>query len=74
MIEEYKYPCKILAASFKTMDQVNEAFEAGAETATMSVDLLVDALNQDEIHKAVEVFEQDWESIYGIGMKLKDIE
>ena len=55
------------------MDQVNEAFEAGAQTATMSVELLVDALNQDEIHKAVDVFEQDWESIYGKGTKLKDL-
>ena len=73
MIEEYNYPCKILAASFKTMDQVNEAFEAGAQTATMSVELLVDALNQEEIHKAVDVFEQDWESIYGKGTEISQL-
>ena len=73
MIEKNQYPCKILAASFKSMDQVNEAFEAGAHTATMSVDLIVDALNQAEIHKAVDVFEQDWESIYGKGMRIKNL-
>lgn len=73
MIDKNQYPCKILAASFKTMDQVNEAFEAGAHTATMSVDLIVDALNQAEIHEAVDVFAQDWESIYGKGMNIKDL-
>lgn len=73
MIKKNQYACKILAASFKTMDQVNDAFEAGAQTATMNVDLIVDALSQPEIHDAVDVFEQDWESIYGSGTKISDL-
>ena len=65
MIAEYHYSTKILAASFKNMGQVNTAFEYGAQAATLSPDLLVDAFKMPSIQKAVDDFAADWEKIFG---------
>jgi len=58
---------KILAASFHTVQQVNSAFEMGAQAATMSADILKTALTAPAIGAAVQDFTNDWESIYGAG-------
>ncbi|MFC6164043.1 MULTISPECIES: fructose-6-phosphate aldolase [Lactiplantibacillus] len=58
---------KILAASFHTVQQVNSAFEMGAQAATMSADILNTALTAPAIGAAVKDFTNDWESIYGVG-------
>lgn len=56
---------KILAASFHTVQQVNSAFEMGAQAATMSADILNTALTAPAIGAAVDNFTADWEGIYG---------
>ncbi len=58
---------KILAASFHTVQQVNDAFAAGAQAATMGVDVLHTALTNPAISNAVDQFTEDWESLYGAG-------
>lgn len=73
MIAKYDYRTLILGASFKSMDQVNDALDAGAQCVTLNVDLLIEAFKLPEIQKAVDDFEQDWESIYGKGTKLKNL-
>lgn len=65
MIEKYNYKTKILAASFKNMGQVNDAFVCGAQTATMAPDILLDSLDMVAIQKAVDDFEKDWKSVFG---------
>lgn len=65
MINEYGYSTKILAASFKNISQVNDAFVCGAQTATLAPELLHDAFKMPAIQKAVDDFEADWKSIYG---------
>lgn len=65
MIEKYNYPTKILAASFKNIGQVNDSFAAGAQTATMAPEILIDALKMPAIQKAVDDFAADWESVFG---------
>ena len=65
MIAEYNYSTKILAASFKNMSQVNTAFECGAQTVTLSPELLVDAFKMPSIQKAVDDFAADWEKTFG---------
>lgn len=65
MIEKYNYKTKILAASFKNIGQVNDAFLAGAQTATMAPEILFDALKMPAIQKAVDDFDSDWKSVYG---------
>ncbi|MCO7124787.1 fructose-6-phosphate aldolase [Sporolactobacillus shoreicorticis] len=66
-IERTDSRTKILAASFKNVGQVNAAFEAGAQAATMSADILTAALGMPAINKAVTDFTADWESVFGKG-------
>lgn len=72
-IYKYNYPAKILAASFKNMGQVNAAFEAGAQAATVAPDLLHSALNMPAIIKAVDDFTADWEKVFGKGVSITDL-
>lgn len=65
MIDLYHYNTEILAASFKNAGQVDRAFLAGAQTATMDPSILEAALTFSHITSAVDAFEQDWKSIYG---------
>lgn len=65
MIELYDYKTKILGASFKNAGQVDRAFLAGAQTATMDPSILSAALGQAHILKAVDDFDADWKSVYG---------
>ena len=65
MIDRYNYKSEILAASFKNAGQVERAFEAGAQTATVDPSILTGVLGQPHILGAVDVFDKDWKSIYG---------
>ena len=65
IIDKYGYKTKILAASFKNMGQVNKAFMAGAQTATMGVDIIKSAFANPMIDKAIADFSADWQSVYG---------
>lgn len=65
MLDRYGYSTKILAASFKNIRQVNEAFACGAQAATVSPDILLSAFAIPSIKKAVDDFAADWESVFG---------
>lgn len=64
-IRRYGYKTKILAASFKNIAQVNAAFAAGAQTATLPPQLLHEAMGMAAVGKAVADFKSDWESVFG---------
>lgn len=65
MIDKGGYHTKILAASFKNAGQVECAFTAGAQAATVNPSILTGALNQAHILGAVDTFVHDWQSVYG---------
>ncbi|MFA9397610.1 MAG: fructose-6-phosphate aldolase [Clostridiaceae bacterium] len=65
MINQYGYSTKILAASFKNIAQVDKAFLAGSQTATLDPAILEAVMGMPSIQKAVVDFTNDWESIYG---------
>lgn len=65
MIDRYRYPAQILAASFKNAGQVDRAFLAGAHTATMDPSILESVLTQPHIRHAVDTFDADWKSVFG---------
>ena len=65
MIDRYGYKTEILGASFKNAGEVDRAFLAGAQTATMDPAILSGALQQAHIIAAVDTFDSDWKSIYG---------
>lgn len=65
LISKYNSNSKILAASFKNVNQVTTAFEYGAQAVTLGTDILDNALGLPTIQKAVDDFSTDWESLYG---------
>ncbi|SJZ35875.1 fructose-6-phosphate aldolase, TalC/MipB family [Pilibacter termitis] len=64
---------KILAASFKNVEQVNAAIEEGAAAATLPADLFKQAFSMPSIEKAVDDFTKDWESIFGVGSSVSSL-
>lgn len=66
MIDENHSTCKILAASFKNIAQVNQAFLAGAQAATVQPAMLHTCFTMAAVEKAVAAFQADWESVQGV--------
>ncbi|OFL59833.1 fructose-6-phosphate aldolase [Streptococcus sp. HMSC061D01] len=56
---------KILAASFKNVGQVNQAFANGAQAITAGADVFESAFAMPSISKAVDDFAADWSFIHG---------
>ncbi|GAA3616751.1 fructose-6-phosphate aldolase [Secundilactobacillus similis] len=72
-IERDHAATKILAASFHTVQQVNDAFTAGAQAVTMGPELIDQALGTPAINDAVAQFTTDWESLYGEGSTINQL-
>lgn len=64
-IEKNQSSNKILAASFKNIGQVTDAFVNGAEAVTLSPDLYINNLNLTTVDQAILQFQNDWKSLYG---------
>lgn len=67
------YDCKILAASFKGVQQVRDALNYGSQAVTAPVDVLKQIFKNPNIEKAVDDFNADWYSVYGDGKGLCDL-
>lgn len=59
------YNCKILAASFKGVQQVRDSFNAGAQSITAPVEVLKAIFANPNIEKAIDDFNHDWYTMYG---------
>ena len=68
-----QYDCKIIAASFKSVQQVREAFNHGAEAITAPVAILKQIFKNPNIEKAIDDFNHDWYSTYGEGKGICDL-
>ena len=67
------YDCKIIAASFKGVQQVKDSFNYGAHAITAPVDVLKAIFKNPNIEKAVDDFNSDWYVIYGEGKGICDL-
>jgi len=67
------YDCKILAASFKGVQQVRDALNYGAQAVTAPTAILKQIFKNPNIEKAVDDFNSDWYSIYGDGIGICDL-
>ena len=65
MLEQAKFPTKILAASFKNVEQVNELLENGIEAVTIPVDVAFNMLDIPSTPMAVDDFTRNWQAAYG---------
>ena len=72
-IETDCYDCKILAASFKGVQQIKDAFNHGAETITAPVGILKQIFLNPNIEKAVDDFNSDWYKMYGENVGICDL-
>lgn len=59
---------KILAASFKNVSQINQAFAQGAQAITAGPDVFEAGFAMPSIQKAVDDFGKDWSDNYGNDM------
>ena len=59
------YESKIVAASFKGVQQVKDALNNGAQAVTVPVEVLKQIFANPNIEKAVNDFNQDWYAMYG---------
>ncbi|MGQ9412679.1 fructose-6-phosphate aldolase [Streptococcus pluranimalium] len=64
-IERTNSQSKLLGASYKTIEQINGTFDAGAQAITVSPELIEQLLSSNTIVKAVEDFQKDWKVIHG---------
>ena len=67
------YDTKIVAASFKGVQQIREAFNYGAQAITAPVEILKQIFKNPSIEKAVDDFNADWYSMYGEGTGICDL-
>ena len=64
-LEIYKLNCKVLAASFRTAEQVHKCASAGCHSVTVSAKILRSLIVNPMTDVAVRAFERDWEEAYG---------
>lgn len=67
------YDTKIVAASFKGVQQVRDAFNYGAQSITAPVEVLKQIFKNPNIEKAVDDFNADWYAMYGEGTGICDL-
>lgn len=64
---------KIVAASFKGVQQIRDAFNYGAQSITAPVEVLKQIFKNPNIEKAVDDFNADWYAMYGKGTGICDL-
>lgn len=72
-IDHDGYDCKIVAASFHALSQVEAAIRNGAQAVTVSYPVLTTIFKNPNIDKAVSDFNKDWYSVYGEGKGILDL-
>ena len=65
LIERYHLPSKLLVASFKNVQQVMQVMKLGVAATTLPVDIATHMLTTPATDSAVDVFERDWQSVFG---------
>jgi len=64
-IDKYGIDCKVIAASFKNVEQVHKCAVAGCHSATVTADVLESIVSHPMTDIAVDGFDKDWASVYG---------
>ncbi len=61
----YGTDCKVLAASFKNVQQVNDCASVGCHSVTLAPELFHALISHPMTDAAIAGFEKDWQSVYG---------
>ncbi|MFB2903393.1 fructose-6-phosphate aldolase [Aeromonas jandaei] len=73
LIATYQLSAKVLAASFKNVQQVHEVAKAGAQSVTIAPDVFDQLLNHPLTDSGVAGFVMDWNGVYGEGKTILDV-
>lgn len=73
LLEMYHLPAKVLAASFKSVEQVHKVSLAGGQAITAGPEILDALLKHPLTDASVAQFIQDWEAVYGEGKVTADL-
>lgn len=65
MFNNYDIKCQILAASFKTVEQIHKIAMAGGHAVTINPKLFDSLVYHPMTEYAIDDFNADWESVYG---------
>ena len=65
IFHNYDIKTRILAASFKTVEQVHKVSMSGAHAITINPDLFDMLIYHPLTYYAIDDFSKDWESVYG---------
>ncbi|MFZ7134567.1 MAG: transaldolase family protein [Eubacteriales bacterium] len=67
MIEVYDFNCKVIAASFKNLQQIHHCTLQGVHGVTIGADLLDNLVKHDLTQSSVKQFSEDWgKSFYNV--------
>ncbi len=65
IFKRYNIKTKVLAASFKTVEQVHKISMTGADAVTVNPDIFDMLIYHPLTYYAIDDFNKDWESVYG---------
>ena len=65
IFNNYNIKTKVLAASFKNVEQVHKVSMTGAQAVTVNPDLFDMLIYHPLTYYAIDDFNKDWESVYG---------
>jgi fructose-6-phosphate aldolase 2 len=65
MLDRYGLDTKVLAASFKTAEQVHKCALCGCHSATVTADVLKHLISHPMTDAAIDGFKKDWKRVYG---------
>ncbi|MFD3157850.1 fructose-6-phosphate aldolase [Haloimpatiens sp. FM7330] len=74
LFELHNIDAKVLAASFKNVQQVHEVALTGAQSVTINAEIMDKLLAHPLTDWSVDQFVNDWESVYGEGKLTLDVE
>ena len=72
MFKKQNVDCKVLAASFKTVEQIHKIAMIGCHAVTMAPDIVERLVYHPLTQYAIDDFNSDWTSVYG-NQSIKDM-
>jgi len=73
LLDRYNLDSKVLAASFKNVQQVHDVAKVGAQSITVAPDVFDLLIQHPLTDSGVAGFVSDWESVYGEGATVLDV-
>jgi transaldolase len=60
MLDQYAYETQVLVASIRSIRHLHDSILAGADAATLPVEILEKAVSHPLTDKGIHLFDEDW--------------